>query len=136
MLGAALVAVEAEEVHMNAQPTRVDKVAAVEAAAANAIEAVCIPWTALAQCGIVAVARSLESLAQRRDTAMCYRKQKGSGIPTAVAFVEDGREAAAAVAVRVVVQVDMCARVLGYTANAAVLGLVGGPGTVYEAAAP
>lgn len=60
VLAAALVAVEVEEVHMHAQPTRADKVAAVEAAAANATEAVCIPLTAWAQCGIVAAGRSLE----------------------------------------------------------------------------
>lgn len=69
---------------------------------------------------------------------MCYRKQKGFGTLTAVAFAEGDRQvaAAAAVAVRVVVQVGMCERVLGCMANAAVLELVGESGTVYEAAAP
>lgn len=68
---------------------------------------------------------------------MCYRRQKGFGTLTAVAFAEGDRQvAAAAVAVRVVVQVGMCERVLGCMANAAVLELVGESGTVYEAAAP
>lgn len=68
---------------------------------------------------------------------MCYRKQKGSGTPIAVAFAEGGMRVAAAaavVAVEVVVQLGMCARVPGCMAIVVALELVGESDTVHAAA--
>ena len=58
---AAIVVEEVEEVLRTlAQQARVDNAAVVKAASANVIEAGNTLWTALARCGIVAVARSFE----------------------------------------------------------------------------
>jgi hypothetical protein len=123
----AVVAEAVEAVNMSDRLMLGDRVAAVEAAVAGAIEAVSTPSIASVQCGIAAAARSLESLVQAQCREMCYQKPRGSGTPTAVASVVDDTKAA--VAAEDVAWAGSCVLELGCMANVVSM-LVGEPGTV------